>query len=157
MKCNEAMEGILKADLRELEGEGSTPLALHIRGCPSCRARAVAILRAEQALAQGLVKGLPEPDYDQILRRAGESTPQEDKILRIHRPPWFRPGPWKTLVPMAAAAALVFLFLGREPTLPGPVYQPPPETPGLEVDVPEGQSVAVLQTNNPDISVVWLF
>jgi hypothetical protein len=58
---------------------------------------------------------------------------------------------------MAAAAALAALFLGTEPQLPGEPYRPPPETPGLGLEVPEGQNVAVLATNDPDITVLWFF
>ena len=60
------------------------------------------------------------------------------------------------LIPLAAAAVAV-LFLAREPDLPGTEFSPSGSFSGLEVEAPEGQSVAILRTNNPDISVVWIF
>lgn len=157
MTCAEALEALLEADLTTLEGTGDEPLARHILGCPSCANRARAILQGEASLARALDAQGHKLDLDKILDAAGART-----LGKI--PP--RPIRWRsrtlsnrglTLLPLAAAAAVAALVLAREPSLPGPVYSPPPVVPGLEVEAPEGESVAVLETNNPEITVLWLF
>jgi hypothetical protein len=49
------------------------------------------------------------------------------------------------------------LFLAGRPQISGPIYTPPPSLGGLNAEAPEGQNLVVLQTNNPDITVLWLF
>jgi hypothetical protein len=61
------------------------------------------------------------------------------------------------LIPLAAAASLAILLTGREPPLPGHPYTPQPTAPGLDVQAPNGADVAVLETNDPEITVLWLF
>jgi hypothetical protein len=60
-------------------------------------------------------------------------------------------------VPLAAAATIAGLFWAGQPRIPGPLYNPSPSTEGLNAEVPEGQNLVVLKTNNPDITVLWLF
>ena len=151
MTCAEAYPAILEADPSDLEGLGESDLARHIRECPRCQEMASAVLSGERALAQGLVSAVAPPDLDALLDEAlGPAA--ETKSLRFR--------PWRyglTLLPVAAAAAMVALFLGSEPQLPGDPYFPPELTPGLGLAVPEGQNVAILATNDPDITVLWLF
>lgn len=156
MNCTEARLVLLEADRTTLEGEGEGPLAHHLAGCADCRARAEAILQGETLLAAGLREALPMPDLDRIIDLAREETPEVIPLAARFRR-WATKGPGAALIPMAAAAALAALFLGRPPSLPGPEFIPEPEQAGLAVEAPEGQSVAVLETSNPDIKVVWLF
>ena len=158
MKCLQARRALLDADLRDLAGEGSSPLAAHLRECPACRARAEAILAGEAELAGALTHPGAIPDLEEILRRAGtRSRGGETPRKTFPFAPFTRPGRiTAALIPLAAAAVAV-LFLAREPDLPGTEFSPSRSFSGLEVEAPEGQSVAILQTNNPDISVVWIF
>jgi len=151
MTCAEAYPAILEADPSVLEGLGESSLARHIRECPHCQEISRAVLSGESALAEGLVAAVAPPDLDALLDEAlGPAT--EPKSLRFRT--------WRyglSLVPVAAAAAMVALFLGGEPQLPGDPYLPPEPTPGLGLEVPEGQNVAVLATNDPEITVLWFF
>lgn len=157
MTCAEAIEALLEAETKTLEGRGDEPLARHMRECPSCAERARTILQGEAALVQALDARLRELDLEQILDRAGTAGTGQHTLLPPHRLHWSLSRQGRTLLPLAAAAAMAALFLTREPSLPGPVYSPPPATTGLDVQVPEGRSVAVLETNNPEVTVLWLF
>ena len=156
MNCREAHEAILEADLAALESPGSTPLGRHLQACPDCRARARAILKGEAHIAVALARGLAPPNLDEVLERGtGTETGPATAPRQARR--GISPGRViRTLIPLTAAAILV-VFLGRAPSLPGPIYLPPPEDPGLNVEVPQGQSVAVMETTNPAIAVVWIF
>ena len=151
MTCAEALQSILEADPLDLEEQGDSTLAVHLRECHRCREAARAVLFEESALAEGLTAAVAPPDLDALLDQALGS----DAKARVLR---FRPRRFGlTLLPMAAAAAMAALFLGSEPQLPGDPYIPPELAPGLGLEVPEGQDVAVLATNNPEITVVWFF
>jgi hypothetical protein len=110
------------------------------------------ILQGERGLGEAMEVLVPAPDLDELLQRAERKGPGARSAIR-------RQIRWSAarLVPLAAAAALVALFLGREPRLPGDPVLPLASTPGLGLEVPEGQNVAVLNTNNPDITVLWFF
>ncbi len=144
MTCTEAYEAILEADPGELSGNGDGPLTSHLSGCRRCQQLARAVLDEEADLGRTLVETVPSPNLDEILEG------------RMHRSPRRR-NAWGKVAPVAAAASLVGIFFTREPQLPGPLYTPPPASVGMDVQAPEGQNVAVLKTNNPDITVLWLF
>ena len=152
MKCVDAVELILEADLQDLRGEGDGVLAQHLQSCAKCRALAQVVVEEEGVLALRMVEAVPAPDLDEILElglaspTGGLSWPRE----RFRRAGY-------ALVPLAAAAALAALFLRSEPTLPGPAYSSPEPTVALGLEVPEGRNAAVLQTGNPDITVLWFF
>ena len=157
MKCADALEALLEADLRTLEGTGDEALASHIRVCPACAKLANAILRGEASLEMALDAEVHELDLDRILDAAGVEAPRTVPHLPARWRPRSLSRQGLTLLPLAVAAGMAALFLGREPSLPGPAYSPPPAVPGLDVQTPEGRSVAVLETNNPEITVLWLF
>ena len=151
MTCAEAHQTILEADPSVLEGQGDSSLAVHIQECSRCREMARAVLEGESFLAKELVAAVPPPELDPILDEVlGPGSTL--KTLRFrHR----RLG--LTLLPLAAAAAMVALFLGSEPRLPGDPYLPLQRAPGLGLEVPEGHNVAVMATSDPDITVLWFF
>jgi hypothetical protein len=64
-------------------------------------------------------------------------------------------------VPLAAAAGLAALLLSGMPRGPADrfVGGPAPAAPevGLALEVPPGRDAAVIETSNPDITVVWFF
>jgi len=147
MTCAEARQAILEADPSVLEGRGNDFLALHIQECPLCRDMAHAVLEGESLLSEELVAAVPPPELDAILDEVlGPGSTL--KTLRFrHR----RLG--LTLLPLAAVATMVALFLGSEARLPGDPYIPPQRASGLGLEVPEGHNVAVMATSDPDITV----
>lgn len=151
MTCAEALQAILEADPSELEGKGESRLVGHLRECPRCGEKARTVLIQEEALGQGLAEAVPLPNLDALL----------DQALAPGGKPWtlrFRPRrTGLTLLPLAAAATLAALFLGRDPRLPGDPYAPVDPAPGLGLEVPDGRDVAVLATNDPTITVLWFF
>jgi hypothetical protein len=162
MTCADALEAMLEADPHELRDWEDTELSRHLRECGRCRSVAVAILEDEALLARGLESTVPHPDLDRIIDQALGANPTSTKAStnptasgRILRFP--RKRTVATLFPLAAAAALAALLLGRSPELPGDPYHPAPEAPGLGLEVPEGRNVAVLATKNPEITVLWFF
>ena len=150
--CAEVRELLLEADLPQLCGETEDFLVDHLEGCSRCGEMARTILEGERKLGEVMEELVPAPDLEALLERAtrdGASTSGKlRRRLRTAAP---------KLVPLAAAAALVALFLGREPALPGDPVSLSQPAPGLGLEVPEGRDVAVLATNNPDITVLWFF
>lgn len=152
LSCSEAREAILEADIAQLEGRDGDALAGHLGGCSRCQAMAQMILDRERDLGEAIEGLVPTPELDELLERAKTERVEGRGAIR-RRLRWSAP----RLVPLAAAAALVALFLGREPILPGDPVVPLITAPGLGLEIPEGQDVAVLATNNPDITVLWFF
>jgi hypothetical protein len=64
-------------------------------------------------------------------------------------------------VPLAAAAGIVALVVTRPPEPPPEDHRPPDiathEVGGVSVRAPAGRNVAVFQTDNPDIVVIWFY
>jgi len=171
MICAEAREALLAAEIHELEGDGNSPLARHLAGCAGCRKAATTILRDEGLLAVALTTLLPQPDVDALLElglNTGISGSEGAAIRETTRDtlPLPRGSSFPSrrltvgslaLASLAAAAGLAALLFPRMPSPPGPVYTPPARAMGLEVEAPPGQDVAVLETGDPDITVLWLF
>ena len=151
MTCAEALRAILEANRSDLEGRGEGNLAKHLAGCQRCRGLSRAILDGEGALAQGLAAAVAPPNLDQLIDRALDSPPGGRTV------PFRARSLSLALLPVAAAAAMVFLFLGSDPQLPGDPYLPTEQAPGLGLEVPEGHNVAVLATNDPRITVLWIY
>ncbi len=145
MTCVEARGQILEADRNDLAGATDSELSLHLRACAGCRASADRILEAEGELERALTAAEP--------RRAAD-----DAVRTATRPGVRRRWIWRS-APLAAAAVLAVVLIARrgevEQTLPPPTA--PPIRSGLAVEGPPGRSVAVFQTDNPDIVVIWFF
>ncbi len=151
MNCAEARQAILDADPADLEGRGEGSLARHLRDCSRCEDLARAVLVEERALAQGLAEAVAAPELDAILDQVLGSDPKPGVFrFRLRRL-------GLTLLPVAAAAAMAALFLGSDPQLPGDPYLLPEPSQGLDLDIPQGQNVAVLATKDPKITVLWFF
>ena len=145
MTCMEARAALLAADLGELRGTADTPLALHLRGCAVCRAAAERIIWVEGAMG----------------RRLDALAPRRD-VGRPSAMPSRRPRPWRWAVPLAAAAGIVALLVVTRPPKPPPIEEGPAdvamqESSGVSVRAPAGRNVAVFQTDNPDIVVIWFY
>ena len=158
MRCEDARGDLLEADRAVLEGIGDDPLARHVRACPRCGRIGRFILREEAALEDSLRLEVPPPDLDAVLTRALVGHPPDPPVLdsrgsRIARY-LLRP---RGLMPLAAVAATMILIFGRPPSLPGPPYSPPATPQGVAVQTPLETNVVVLETQDPDIVVVWLY
>jgi len=150
--CERMRPLLLDAEPDALRGEGTSDVAVHVRACPACAARARTILDETQALDRFLGRAADALDVDEVLRAAGHPAADPAPATVVAFPSWRR---W---VPLVAAAAVAGLLLFRgDPSLP-----PPPPTPQLSatppvVEAAPDRNVAVLATANPDITVVWFF
>jgi len=176
---------ILEAEPSELQATADTELALHLIGCETCRHAADRVLAANAALDR-VLSAAPGPDAKGLIARArvglvdgggavhggdgagtgdgadeggpagDESGGAPSKTAELpERPgPWRRP--WVPIVAAASGAALLVPTQGERP-LPGTPISPRPVAPPALVEAQAGQSVAVMQTDDPDITVLWFF
>lgn len=144
MNCTEARAALLEADLAELRGTGDTALALHLRGCAACRTAADRVARVEDAMAQRLAALAPRRE-----------------VVRAPAPLHRRRRPWRWAVPLAAAATILALIVTRPGQSPprgdAPVVSKPPGPSRVAVRAPAGRNVAVFETKDRDIVVIWFF
>src|SRR5437763_8847427 len=148
MRCAEARERMLEAERTDLSGATESELSLHLRECARCRRAANRILEAERELWGALAAATP-------VRGAEEAVGTVRR--RAQRRRWV----WR-VAPLAAAAGLAVALLARREQVQQSL--PPASAPsirsgrsGLAVEGPPGRSVAVFQTDNPDIVVIWFF
>ena len=57
MTCEMMRERLLDAELDELAGHGSSPVAVHVRGCARCRAVAEQLIGDTRRLAEAIGAG----------------------------------------------------------------------------------------------------
>ncbi len=151
MTCAQAIESLLDADLSILQREDGedTPLARHLGACDRCRSAAEIIVREEALLAESLSGPVPPLDLNRLFDHGVTPLTTPDR-RRLRAWTW-------SLVPLAAAAVLAALLLTRSPDLPGPPYTPSVGSGGLDVAVPDGRTAAVIATDDPEITILWLF
>jgi hypothetical protein len=130
---------------------GEHPLGLHLCSCDRCAAAARRILDATAALDAALSRAGSEaaPDLDAITARAG--------VGGSAQPPARRRRTWKLAAVLAAAGIVGLVLLPEwDPTFPGVPLEPQATAPAA-IDAPSGEYVAVIATDNPDITVLWFF
>src|SRR3989442_6378163 len=136
---------MLEAERTDLNGATESELSVHLRTCGRCRRAAHRILEAERELWGALAAATPG-------RGADEAVGLVRRRARRRRRMW-------RAAPLAAAAVLAVALITRreqvQQSLPPP--SAPPTRAGLAVQGPPGRSVAVFQTDNPDIVVTWVF
>ena len=138
MTCDIMRERILEADLAELHGETDTPLTHHLRECRTCRSVAEKIVQAEADI------GLALDTLSTGVRTRRTTAPRR------------RIGHWAVLVPLAAAAGLGAIMVGRGPEAPATPALPAIQHVALPVvESTDNQTVAIFTTDDPDIVVVW--
>ena len=138
MTCDSMRERILGADLAELRGETDTPLAKHLRECDACRSVADKIVQAEAELGVAL------------------DTMATGVRTRHTTAPRRRLGHWAVLVPLAAAAGLAAIMVGRGTEAPTIAALPALQIVALPVvESTDDQNVAIFTTDDPNIVVVW--
>ncbi|MGD8726981.1 MAG: hypothetical protein PVH40_05000 [Gemmatimonadales bacterium] len=150
MNCDAVRSHLLEASPEELRGETDSPLSTHLRSCPRCRAIAEHIDREERRLRLALEAVVPDTPVEEACTRAAWEARFRN---RRHV--------WNGLAPIAAAAGLAgVLLVSTGGPAPGPVADQPTETATALPPVMEsapGQQVAVFETDNPNIVVVWSF
>jgi len=155
--CEGYREALLEAEPDDLRGIGQTEVARHVRTCPACARAGEIILETTASLNAFLDSEVPVPDLDALLRRATASAVTPPRQAE-------RPGPvasWRgsrRWVALAAAASIAALLLlpDRPAPLP-PVATVATAAPLPTVESAPGQTVAVFETENPDITVLWFF
>jgi hypothetical protein len=171
MNCHEAIERILEADPAELAGDVPSPLGEHLQACSRCQVMAWQVLSRQGALAKEMARLRPRVPAEELLAHLSLDRPRETENQaeggapagemgrRRPRRVW---GRWVAgAVPVAAAAALAVLLLGDGSRQPlsvrefTPSVLPPSTAP--EVEPGTSRDFAVLETRNPNISVVWFF
>lgn len=175
MRCETALERMLEADPAELRGDDGGELARHVAECARCARVAAALIEETNAVDRSLgawaEAGSADAATDTALAalradRAGRTDdvvplrPQRTRgvgaAAGASRRDWVR----KAWVPLVAAAAMAgVLFLGRADT-PFPTGSGPagtPFEPRVSVTPPPDRSAAIMETENPDITIVWLY
>lgn len=152
--CTRSLDDLFEADLEDLRGTSDTETGRHVRDCMRCRVLAQRVLESTARLDTALATMPGGFDVNAVLARAKEpeATPQAATISPIRRH-------WQRIATVALAASIVgLLVLGdRDEALPGIAF-----TPGLTAELPIvepsiGQNVAVIKTDNPDITVLWFY
>ncbi len=164
--CNAMRAMMLHASPRTLRGEGDDALARHVASCGECARVARRLLRDLEALDEALGSAPPVLDVDALLARAGRAPPRRARDTSqpvagtVSPPRWRR---WAA-VALAACVAGLALFVRSRLTTPGvePARLPilagaAPAQPAPTVVSAPGRNVAVIPTDNPDITVVWYF
>ncbi len=143
MKCDEAYPLLLEAETDSLLSE-------HVRSCVRCRTVAQRINREEERLRTALDAVRPRVSADV----AGKRAAWEARLRNRKRI-------WYGLAPVAAAAGLagILLVSNGSPTpgsLGAPTTTAQQALPPVVEEAP-GQNVAVFETDNPNVVVVWSF
>lgn len=156
MSCAHCREYLLEASGRDIGAAlaGSGPAAEHVAQCGACRALAERIGAAQKGLAEGLSNLRPRGQGDEAARAAATESARRRRIGRRR---------WTWLAAAAAIAGLLAVRLAdvsRPPTLDDVATMassalPPPL--GLEVEPLDDESVAVFETDDPDVVVLWFY
>lgn len=172
LTCADVQRTLLEAPLETLGEGGAAHLARHLAVCPACRARARWIREGEAALRDAMVRTGPRmgPDDAKALAKkgrvgSGEVAETEARgapgPTRRHRR---RPLGWKVAIPVAAAAAALFVgqavFRAPAPDrVPRPpiTYQEAEPATRVHVEAPPDVRTVLLTTPDPRFTVVWLY
>ena len=137
MKCTEARDAMLVADVAELGAPGlMTPLAEHLAECDRCREMAASIVSQTLGLAS----------LTDARRRAGRGSARARRIAMVASLP-------------VAAAAMVAIALSAHRAGRAAAHRvagAPPVAREVSVDVARGQQAAVLKTADSTVTVIWL-
>lgn len=164
MTCEQAMRRILDADRGALDGTGDSGLARHLRSCDRCAAAAAALARELAAVDHALSvhgdAGDPDAAAAAALAASRAPVPVAEAAPRPRDRRFLRA--W---VPLAAAAALAALLLVERPgTDPSDADLPPAGVllgstgaPRLAIRPPADRRAAIMETANPNITIVWLY
>lgn len=143
MNCETARALLLEAEPAALRAPQGTPLGAHLEACAECAGLAGKILASDAALHDALAT-----------LSAATMGARTTGARAVARRAWRRSA---VLLPVIAAAAALVLLLRPEPSrLPvAPSARAIPRH--TVVNGTDGSGVAVMQTRDPDITVIWNF
>lgn len=154
--CRLPVADLLRADVDELDGSGSSELAAHIRGCERCGALARSVLSGYEALDDTLEAAveLHAPRVVALGRARGGAGVRRRARWRLPMP-----GTWAVATATAAsiAAALALVLPAPHGSRLEQVWQPPATVARAPVVSAPHHNVAVIQTDDPDITVFWFY
>ncbi len=155
--CERYRDALLEAEPDDLRGIGQTDVARHIKACPACARAGEVILETTASLNAYLGSEEHAPALDAVLRRSAtaEVTPPRQTERAGPVASWRTNRRWVALAAAASIAALL-LVPGRPAPLP-PTATVATAEPLPTVESAPGQTVAVFETENPDITVLWFF
>ncbi len=171
MSCTEIRERLLEAELDELAGESDTPVGRHVRSCPACGAVARTLLAETRALGAALDALAPSRDgvapaghvvgsrsslaagpVPSVVRERGGS-PVPRSRGRVRR--------WAPLAAAAGLAGLIAIGWGEDRPLGDPSTPldrlEAPVGERFAIEVPDDGRLAVFDTADPSIKVVWFY
>lgn len=171
MSCTEIRERLLEAELDELAGESDTAVGRHVRSCPACGAVARTLLAETRALGAALDSLAPSRDAVAPAARVAGSRPSiaADPVPSVARERGGSPvsrsrGRVRRWAPLAAAAGLAGLIaIGRGENRPLGDPSTPLDRPEaaagerFAIEVPDDGRLAVFDTADPSIKVVWFY
>lgn len=171
MTCEQARLALLDTDPDELRSAADGALSDHLCSCHACRAQAAVITAGTDTLRAAfdmtVASRSSETDAARAAERALQTHHERDDVTRQSRVRQRRARHLavRALIPLAAAAMLTLLLFDagalRLPSADAPfadLYVPEPNVPDAPVvNAAGGSGVAVMQTTNPAITVVWTF
>ncbi len=147
MNCHDARLALLDADPAELHGESASALTHHLSQCGDCRVLSETLLAAQRGAARWMAERTPRRRLAALPSRRAATAGQRPRRR------------WPVLVAAAAAiAALIVTWPGDGPPAPTRgLGAPPPTISRIAVEAPAGRDVAVFETRDPDIVIIWFF
>ena len=155
-ECRRPVVDLLRADVDELDGSGSTELAGHIRACERCGALARSIVSGYEALDDTLEAAVRVQGRSIVALGRARADPggRDRSRWRLPMPPAWATG---TAAAASIAAALALVLPDPQGLRPEPVWQPPDTAANVPVVSAPHHNVAVIQTDDPDITVFWFY
>ena len=154
--CRRPVADLLRADVHELKGGGSSELAGHIRTCERCGTLARSILSGNEVLDDTLEMAV-DLDAPRILalgRARADAGIRRPARWRLPMPP-----AWAAATATAASIAAALALVLPEPVAPRPepVWPPTARVAKAPVVIAPHHNVAVIRTDDPDITVFWFY
>lgn len=131
MNCNEARDALLETELPIADTSGD--LARHLHECDRC-ARAAAVLAHDVVLLRAVIR-----------HRTRHRTRRRGRRATI-----------ATATMIAAASVVVALVHARRPVVVRPLPVNEATRGVVSVEVPAGKMATVLETKDPNVTIVWL-
>lgn len=169
LTCGQAWTRMMEADIDALRGAGDGALAAHVRSCDRCGAMGRALLAGLDEIDGALAAwgDAGDPDVEATAALAASRGLAVEQIAG-GRPARARRGEaggrgrgWRRLAwtPVAAAAVIATLVLVDRDRIDwqdaGVTREAP--SPRVAVHPPTDRSAAIMETANPNITIVWLY
>ena len=159
MNCVETHDLLLEADPETLAGNGDPAVAAHLQSCAQCRSVVAQLLEAHERDVALYVDVTPRQTPDAVATMVIAAA-VGDVPVRKRRS--IRRAVGIGLVPIAAAAAFLLAIHTRrdarqeafQASIDAAFAAPAAVT---SVKIPAGKNAVVFKTQDPNISVVWIY